>query len=295
MADFQTKKSVYFLLTFLTAAAVLSIIAGIAIYMIGIRTVPLVPEPNVRIPTTNYTPQSYDNLSVLLIGCEENDTPKAFLLMKFDAVRGAIPVLLLPPQLLVDGSGKKMVLENVYKQQGAQGTKMILEANLGITIDRYAQVDSESFIQIADTIGSIEYTMPTDLIIRAENGQVTIRAGNQLLDGKKIAGIIASSSYTQEDLERLKTASDLVVAGINQKMDIIMQDNIDDIFKFAVNLMDTDISYADYEARKNPAKFMLALGVQPAYSVLVSGSFNAGGNTFVLSSTAHSQIEKAFR
>lgn len=278
-------------MTFLAAVAILSLIAAVAITMINNGASKAPPPESLPTPT-NYTPEKYDNLTMLLVINDElAKSPYSFILLRFNPSAGKIPVLLIPSHALLDDGGKRALVSEVQAKKGTAGTKMALEGSLGVSIDRYMKLSAKDFAEIADMAGGIEYNLPEDIKIITPVGEITVNSGLQILDGHKLASILCMSG---DDLSKNRLASDLFSAFINNKLLNLTGEKAEGMFTRALNLSETDLSFVDIEARKRPMRFLRDLQVEPAYTVSVSGALNQAGNTFTMDKSSMQIIREAF-
>lgn len=246
-------------------------------------------------PGENYLPRKEDALTVLFVGSYTQETGAGtFILVRFDPSDGKIPVTVFPPQTLVDSPTGAETLADVYQYGGAGYARSALSDTIGIPIDRYVRIDAASFVEAAGIIGTVEFDLPYAVIVDGGGTKMTLQKGRQLLDGGKAADIIRSRGYPGGELSRCAVAGDLAAAIINQRIDVTRSVLVDQIFEGVINRIDSDISYADYEGRKQAAQFLARLQADPAVSVRASGAFNAAGTEFTLSDTSIARLRREF-
>lgn len=283
----------YFFIAFAAAFLVLSVL-----FLFLMLTVhPAAPNSTNQAPAAElelsapYTPEASDCLNVLFIGSESGAAQaNSYILARFNPVRGAVPVVVFPPGTLVQNNGRTEPLADVFTFGGADHTRNALSRTLGIPIDRYVRIQSGAFLTCASTIGSIEYKLSKDLVLSRHGRSITLNAGVQYLDGQKVLDIAAYGS--EDEIIRCHMAGDLTAAIVNQRIDVVESTLIDKIFETVINIIDTDISYPDYDNRREAAVFLARLGKEPAYSLPVSGHLSDGA--FTLSDTFLAQLATAF-
>lgn len=69
--------------------------------------------------------------------------------------------------------------------------------------------------------------------------------------------------------------------------------SVETLFNTAINLCDTNITYSDYHQRKGGIHFLTNQS-DVAHKVLVEGSYNQAGNTFLPSPQSLERIKAAF-
>ncbi|WRS27055.1 LCP family protein [Oscillospiraceae bacterium MB08-C2-2] len=241
-----------------------------------------------------YTPVQKDALTLLVMGLEAADSvPGSYVLLRLDPVAGSIPVVVLPPKTLVSNGGKEETLAEVYTYGGADYTRIALAETLGITIDRYARINQANFIKAAKTVGNVEFSLPAETTITGSGGmEIILQKGLQLLDGAKVVGLITHKDYIENQPARCKITGDLAVAIINQRLDVALSTVVDPVFEAIINLIDSDITYPDYEQRKAAAAYMAKLETPPAYYLPLGASQK--GEDYQLTDTFVARIGQVF-
>jgi anionic cell wall polymer biosynthesis LytR-Cps2A-Psr (LCP) family protein len=188
---------------------------------------------------------------------------------------------------------KTETLADIYRYGGAEYVRARMAESLGVTIDRYVRMDSLAFVAAADAVGAVEFELPVALTTGGDM-PVTLAAGTQLLDGAMAARIIHFAGYDGGELARCAIVADLAAAAVNQRMDIALSAVADNIFRTIVNLIDTDISYADYDDRKEAAIFLAKLGQDPGKPLYVEGAYSDDGMVYTLSDTFVAELTQIF-
>jgi len=225
----------------------------------------------------HYIPRPEDRITVLFIGSNPQGTD-SFLLARFDPVRGRIPLVFFPPQTMLDSE----TISQIFQSSGADETRNALSGLLGVPIDRYVSMDTSAFIAAANIIGSVQFEMREDIVISHGSTSMTLTPGIQLLDGAAVANIINSADFDDE-LARGAMITGLAAEIVNQRIDVVDSVLVDAIFMGVINLINTDITFMDYESRKAPARFLHRLRPNPAYPVSPFGEISPDGLNFELS------------
>lgn len=240
-----------------------------------------------------YLPSPEDALTVLFFGSE---TPEAeagtFLLARFDPVRGGVSIAVFPPQTLLHANGREETLAEAYRYGGARYTQEALSAYLEVPIDRYVRLHLSGFITAAAAIGTVEFDLEEELVLTDGELSVTLLPGRQLLDGRKVAAIIRQ----REDGEsvRCRRTAELACAVVNQRIDVADSVLVDRVFETVINLVDTDISYADFEQRKAAAQAMARQEGEIASFLPVEGAFSSEGEALALYDTTLTILRRRF-
>ncbi len=242
------------------------------------------PRSSTITPTSIYIPKEEERLTLLLIGNDGTDAPPgSYMLLHFDPVSGKIPVVVLPPETLVKNGNREETLASVYRFGGSRLVKQAVADTLMIPIDRYARFDLATFSKLVELVGSVDYQVPQALSYKGDGMDIQLNAGLQHLSGDDIANIIRYPVYEGGESERCTKAADLVCSIINQRLNIALSTQIDDIFKTVVNMVDTDVAYIDYETRKDAAEMLTKLSIEPATPIPMEGKYNLDETAFTLS------------
>ena len=257
-----------FLLAFALAAVLLSLI------MVGtvMAVQPTMPsnQPAQEQAPVSFRPPASDTLTLAVIGTS-GTTAREFLLIRFNPQYGQVPLSLLPAESIVSLDGKRMSLAQAYEQGGGPAVKGAMSERFGIAVDRYACIDQDSFLRLAERVGSVVFELPYEIAYERNGYSILIPAGERRLDGKDILDLFAYPGFQEDPLEKSRILGQLVAAAVNQHLDAAGKDMSSSLFKLAVNLLDTDISYADYERRRDSADFVSKLDMDVAGALPADG------------------------
>lgn len=210
-------------------------------------------------------------------------TATDFLLIRFNPQYGQVPLTLLPPQSAVTLEGVSLTLEQAYQKGGGVAVKSALSERLGIAVDRYASISRGHFIRLAEKTGSVTFRLPYRIEYTRGGYDVSIPQGDRRLDGRDIADLFEYPGFSSDGVEKSALLGELTAAIVNQNLDAASETRSSGLFRFAVNLLDTDITSADYEVRRRAADFMSSLGVSVAGNLPIAGSTPVDGGSFELS------------
>lgn len=240
-----------------------------------------------------YLPKPEDNLNLLLIGEEQaSGAAYCFILIRLDVEEGELPVAAFAPQTNITYRGKQASLQQVFRENGALAVQQALGDALRTRIDRYAVFDPDALIQTVDRVGYIEYSLKRSLQYQAEEASIRLERGRQLIDGQKFYDILRFPGY-RDELERGQAASDLFAAYINERLEAVLSPHADALFEEIINLVDSNLSYADYDSRKEALCFLAKLSSKRSYPVVVGGQADAQGR-FVLSDSTVQELAQIY-
>ena len=264
-----------FFVSFLICSVILGVPMALAALYLGS------PPAEVSAPEIpDYIPHRSEDMTVLLVGGQKDQIPSAMMLVRFSPADGEILLAALPSETMVEDAGRFDSAGGVWKRQGEKRAVAALSKTLTIPIDRYAAVDPELFVTIVDTVGTVEFTLEEPVTL--SDGAVLLRAGRQLLDGRKIAAMLSSRGIEGGEEARLKLLSRLAADALNQRLPGLSPAISDTVFKAVANFGQTDLSYADFEVRKQSLRYLQGLD-KPVSVIEITGDYNSAGNTFLLS------------
>lgn len=276
-----------FMVSFLISAAVLLIPTVVAAFVLGSPTI----TPSEQDYSTSYYPTKTEDIN-LLLGCQNSTKAvSTTMLVKFSPIDKKITLAVIPTETMVEYGGRFDSLAGLWKKQGGEKTAFALSTALGVPVDRYALVDTNGFITISDTVGRIEFDVKEP--VELEGGGIAVNTGVQPLDGRKISALLSYRGYPLGEPQRLGLVQELSLAAINQRLPSMTMPSIETLFNTAINLCDTNITYSDYHFRKGGIHYLTNQS-DVAQAVLVEGSYNQAGNTFLPSPQSLERIKTAF-
>lgn len=264
-----------FTATFFLAAAFLALIMTGAVMVVQ----PAMPGARMQEEPQEYVyrPQAQDTLSLLVIGVDSENHAQDFLLLRFNPQYGQVPLTLLPAETAVTLDERGITLAQAYNSGGGAQAIDALSRRLGVVIDRYAALNRDMFINIANKVGTVVYTLPYDISYNRDGFEVNLAAGERRLDGQDVADLFGYPDFTHGAIGKSEVLGGLVEAIINQNLDAASEDVSPGLFRLAVNLVRTNVTYTDYELRRQAADFVSDLELQVAGNVPVSGSVLESG------------------
>lgn len=271
----------YFMLSFAVGFLILSVAAMMAVLLIppGMASA---ETPENRI-SGSYLPTNGDALTLLVLIDEEN---APLILLRFDPVRGQIPVTALPFGTLVGEKGSAVPVGTLYRTAGPGSAAAALEKTLGIEIDRRAQLDGGDVIRLADLLGGVHYQLREPV----ETAGQRLDPGNYLLSGTLFYELMNYSGYRGGERSRCTAAAKLWTELINQNMDDVLSDETEGMSAQIMGMIRTDLSALDVQQRESAAEFMAQLMGEAAFAVEIDGTDMPEIGAYDLSEISRSQI-----
>ena len=264
-----------FLLAFTLTLMLLAFIMVLTVLAVQ----PSMPRQNSRDdpPEISYRPMAGDALTMVVVGRSQDGSAGDFLLIRFNPQYGQVPLAMLPPETLVTLGGERLTLSEAWERGGGVSVREALSERLGITVDRYAALSRDIFIRIAQKTGTVVFTLPYAISYERDGYSINIPAGERRLDAQDVADVFSCPVFEGGALGKSELLGDLAAAIVNQNLDAAGEKLSSGLFKLAVNLVDTDVSAADYELRRDAADFISRLDTDVSGSLAPAGTLLEGG------------------
>ena len=106
-----------------------------------------------------------------------------------------------------------------------------INALTGLNLENYVIIDTKALIKLVDAIGGVTFNVPIDMHYTEDTDQnlyIDLKAGEQLIDGAKAEQLLRfrhnndgstyPSSYGQQDLGRMRTQREFIIATLKQTL-----------------------------------------------------------------------------
>lgn len=103
----------------------------------------------------------------------------------------------------------------------------------GLKLENYVIIDTKALIKLVDAIGGVTFDVPIDMYYTEDTDQnlyIDLKAGEQLIDGAKAEQLLRfrhnndgstyPSSYGQQDLGRMRTQREFIIATLKQTLKV---------------------------------------------------------------------------
>ena len=243
-------------------AAFASAFVAFSLMALGTLLIPLggtqqAEKPRQDIPTdAYYLPRAEDNMTVLL-AVKGGAGEYRFCLALLDVENGGVTARYLPYNILVSYGEKRETLGELYGRDGPRAAKEALAGELGLPVERWMLFVEKKLVIAADEFGPVEALLPQagdssvqDSGTPATNG----RMHTQRLDGEAFCTLLFAPDTPDE------AAQAAVQAYLDAALAHTLLEDADEIFRTVVNLADTDISFMDYDNRREALRFLASLG-----------------------------------
>lgn len=179
--------------------------------------------------------------NVLLNCTDDYNGIDALMVISVDKINKCVSTLSIPRATLIEKENRNYKISslflNGYTQQDLAD---IVSDKFGIPINYYVGLNFKSFRNFIDTLGGVEYDVPTDLHYSDpyQNLNISLDKGLQILDGEKAEHLLRfRAGYTRGDMARIEVQLSFLKSLVNQKL------NFENILKLskAVNEFSNDI------------------------------------------------------
>ena len=171
----------------------------------------------------------------LIVGSDDgNGNTDTMLVGMLDTVNKQLNVVSIPRDTLVNVSWSiKKVKSIMANKGGPSGLAEGLKDILGYTVDCYASIDLQAFVELVDAVGGVDFDVPQDMDYddSAQDLYIHISKGYQHLTGEEAIKVVRyRSGYAMGDIGRIQTQQAFLKALASQLLQI---GNITKVKEFA--------------------------------------------------------------
>ncbi len=159
------------------------------------------------------------------------------MLASFDVKNGEISIMQIPRDTYIEIQEHPLKVNSLYnnlrisaynegkadvEKEALEDTVAVLEANMAITIDYYAIVNLQGFMNIVDIIGGVPIDVPFEMKYYDpdQDLNIDIKPGYQILNGEKAQEFIRfRADFVQGDLGRIDAQKIFLTALLKQVKD----------------------------------------------------------------------------
>ena len=193
------------------------------------------------VPEDLRTPEDIQDDVVNLLVCgidmeEGRDTYKTDVIMyvTMDVKAGTVKALQIPRDTFVGEPSKTGKINGVYadgdNKNGIINLIETLNHRFGLTVDHYATLDMEAFVDVVNWIeGGLQMYVPYEITIKDGNGNketIIEEAGWYYVDGQLAEAIVRNRNYAGGDIQRMEVQSYFYASVIKYFKDIGVSDSL---------------------------------------------------------------------
>ncbi len=209
-------------------------------------------EPDDLLGTTKEVKDGF--YTILISGLDnENGGSDTNLLVALDTKNGAINVVSLPRDTLLNVSWSVKKLNNAYHHGGIDRTVEEVSNLLGIPVQFYITVDLNAFVELVDEIGGVDFDIPMDMDYDDpyQDLHIHLPAGPRHLNGEESLQVVRwrqnndGSGYATADIGRIGTQQAFLKALAAQTLQLSNLDKIPSMAEIFKNNVDTNLKLAN--------------------------------------------------
>lgn len=208
----------------------------------------------------DYVDPKFDNVSVLLMGIDENEkrqereVPRtdALILATLNKDEKNIKLLSIPRDsyVYIPEVGYEDKINHAHAFGGTYATIETVENLLDIPVDYYVKLNFHAFVDVIDAIGGVEVDVPYEF--KESNSQdkrdsIHLYPGEQLLDGEE-ALALARTRKKDSDVERGKRQLELIDSVIGKATSVQSLFKYDDIIEAVGDNMTTNMTFTEMKS-----------------------------------------------
>lgn len=209
-----------------------------------------------------------ESVNFLVVGRDvESWNTDVIMIVNFNMKEGSLAVMQLPRDTYIEidnvrgriNTAMKTIRASAYAKDkslsqaelldaGMKGMCELLEKSLCIQIDGYAHVNLEGFRGIIDAIGGVTMDVPYDMDYEdpEQDLYIHLKAGNQLLDGKKAEMFVRfRSGYVQADIGRIDAQKLFLTALFKQLKSSVTVSTVPKLAEQVLKYVTTDVPLTD--------------------------------------------------
>lgn len=207
------------------------------------------------------TLKNLDKLQVLILG-ESTGMSDTIIVASYDPKTQEAALMSIPRDTFIGDNKKKTSVYDKINSLYSSGTtpeKTLAAVNklTGLDLKYYIIIDTKALQKLVDTIGGVEFDVPIDMNYddSSQNLHIHLKAGLQTLDGEHAEQLVRfrhnnngssySYSYGDNDLGRMKTQRNFIVATAKQTIQMKNITQIGNIIDIVKEYVDTNLDF-DY-------------------------------------------------
>lgn len=195
------------------------------------------------------TPVEYENANFLaFITANRSDEAYAFAVIHAGLVEKTFRVIVLPPDTLAESGENEETLEELLFSSGAEAVCRAVEKLTGVKIARHIRATQGGFEKMVDKLGGVQFNVERDLVYSSAQLSMHVQGGEQTLTGSAALNVMRYPEWEQSELHQYKIQAMMIAALIDQHLTSQNAEKGDDLFNALINLVQSDISVADYRA-----------------------------------------------
>lgn len=230
---------------------------------------------------------SEDNHTMLLVlDVPEKRCPPTFVLMHSMPLKKEIVFIGIPSNTIALVDDKQMSIGGCYESGGPASAEEFVTKVFGIEIDKYMKFNADAAKKIYDIFGDVTYPVNADIAGFQNDGS------SQLLNSDQALTFVTYTMFKDGESERAFTAATFLSSMVNQTDGKYLADNMDNNFGIIINMIESDVTSADYKDHKAALKHMFENGKSISSAVSLDGTIS--GDDFIPSEKFIGDLKEKF-
>lgn len=182
--------------------------------------------------------------TILLAGTVDNYNTDTLMLCSVDTKVGTVKLVSINRDTQVDASITIPKINAMYGWKGAETMCQKVTELTGIPINDYVVINMDSFIQVIDMIGGVEYNVPFDMVHPDldKTFDINLPAGQRTLSGKEALQFVRYRSTSENDFGRVNRQKDFLVAAVKQVLQKFSLSQIEDYIRIFNENVETSLT-----------------------------------------------------
>ena len=230
-----------------------SLITLIVIFTTNISNYSKGITKNVVIPQNIKVEENHDLTTLIMISKDKISPPSEYFLIRFLPQNNEIVTTIIPKEIIINVNTQNKNLSDMHIYGGNLMVTKGIENKFDIKIDRFLKINDENLQTIINSFGGINLNNKNASIINHPDTEKFIDNNNNIIPimGNTISQLLLKTS-SEDNLEKLyQDKLNLFSEIILQIMEKINNKNIDSIYNSIINITDTNISFYDFEYRRD--------------------------------------------
>lgn len=208
--------------------------------------------PDIEVPPpTGILAHPEGQVNILLLGSDQRPNDAGFrtdtiILLTLNPTEGTAHLTSFPRDLYVYIPGWTVQrINTAYAYGGFSTLALTMEYNFGVVPDYYVLINLWSFIDVIDSLGSIDVEVGQTLCDhRDDHGNYCVYQGSENMDGETALWYVRSR-YSTSDFDRGRRQQEVILAIFNKLLSINGLQKAPELYEIYRNNVSTNISFND--------------------------------------------------
>ena len=199
--------------------------------------------------------------TILILGMDNEGLRSDVMMLAFiNANTGNVDLLSIPRDTRVTIGGRTLKINSAYALGKEPQSIETTEKLLGVKIDNYVKFSFDTFRNVIDALGGVDYDVPQDMKYDdpEQDLHINLKKGYQHLDGDKAEQLVRYRHYPMGDEDRIKVQQSFMKELLSQKLNPATLLRLPQLTKEIGDNVKTDIPSNEWLGLANIARKMNA-------------------------------------